>query len=131
MATPSAFRALTITLAATFTASLASPVMAASEPSTRVVTCRSGSCLLVSGSRDSTASEVSINGHVVEVQGKKDWRVSLPLETVREWSIPLARTIEVGFTDTATHAQTTVDADLPIGLLGHAENLASLVISMK
>ena len=131
MPTPSTFRVLTITLAAAFAANLASPAMAASEPSTRVVTCRSGSCLLISGSRDSAASAVSINGHVVEVEGKKDWRVRLPVETVRDWSIPLARTIEVAFTDAATRTKTAIEADLPIGLLGHAENLASLVISMK
>jgi hypothetical protein len=131
MPRPSYFRALTCTLAATFAVNLAAPAMAASEPSTRVVTCRSGSCLLVSGSRDSAASVVKINGHIVEVEGKKDWHARLPVQTVREWSVASARTIEVAYTDAATHAQTAVETDLPIGLLGHAENLASIVISMK
>ncbi len=131
MPTPSHFRALALTLAATLAAGLASPAMAASEPSTRVVACRSGSCLLVSGSRDSAASVVKLNGHIVEVEGKKDWHARVPVQTVREWSVPSARTIEVAYTDATTHAQTAVDADLPIGLLGHAENLATLVISMK
>ncbi|MDB5726266.1 MAG: hypothetical protein JWQ16_3020 [Novosphingobium sp.] len=131
MPTPSYFRALTVTLAATFAANLTTPALAASEPSTRVVTCRSGSCLLITGSRAGVASAVSVNGHVVEVEGKKDWRVRLPVQTVREWSVPSARTIEVAFTDAATRTPTSVETDLPIGLLGHTENLASLVISMK
>jgi hypothetical protein len=105
--------------------------MAAAEPATRVVSCGSASCLQISGSRPSPSSAVSINGHVVPVEGKNDWRVRLPVETVREWSIPLARVISVGLIDADTGLETTIDADLPIGLLGHAENLASLVISVK
>jgi hypothetical protein len=131
MLTPSYLRALTTTLAGIVVVGLASPAMAASAPSTRVVACRTGSCLLVTGHRDNAASAVSLNGHVVPVEGDRAWRVSLPVETVRAWSVPLARTIEVTFTDAATHAETATDADLPIGLLGHSENLASLVISMK
>lgn len=131
MPTPSYLRALTTTLAAIIVASLASPAMAASEPSTRVVACRSGSCLLVSGHRDNAASAVSINGHVVPVEGKRDWRVRLPVETVREWSLPMARTIAIAFIDAETRVETAADADLPIGLLGHAENLAWLVVSAK
>jgi hypothetical protein len=131
MPTRSYFRTLTITLAAAFAASVATPALAASEPSTRVVSCSTGSCLLVSGSRKTAVSAVSLNGHVVQVEGKKDWHVRVPVETVREWSVPLARTIDVSYVDADTSVGTTVEADLPIGLLGHAENLASLVISLK
>jgi hypothetical protein len=131
MLTPSHLRALTTKLAGIIVAGLASPAMAAAEPSTRVVNCRTGSCLLVQGHRSDAAAMVSINGHVVPVEGSRAWRVSLPVETVRAWSIPLARTIEVTFTDAETHAETATEADLPIGFLGHSENLASLVISMK
>lgn len=131
MPSPSYRYPLTATLAAALVASFASPALAASEPSTRVVSCRSGSCLLVTGHRDNAASTVSINGHVVAVDGKRDWRARVPVETVREWSLPLARTITVTLVDADTRSETTAEADLPIGLLGHAENLASLVISFK
>jgi hypothetical protein len=131
MPLPSYFRGLTTTLAAIANAGLASSAMAASEPSTRVVECVSGSCLLVSGHRDNAASAVSINGHVVPVEGKRDWRVRLPVEAVREWSLPLARTITVTLINAQTRSESAAEADLPIGLLGQAENLALLVISAK
>jgi hypothetical protein len=49
----------------------------------------------------------------------------LPVATVRAWSEPFARTIEVS---TAGVAE---DADLPIGLLGRAENLAMVIVRVK
>jgi hypothetical protein len=52
---------------------LPSAAVAASGPSTRLVTCRSGSCLLISGERDHAASVVSINGHAVAVEGRRKW----------------------------------------------------------
>jgi hypothetical protein len=124
-------RGRTLALAAIIATGLASPAMAASEPSTRVVSCRSGSCLLVVGRRDSAASAVSINGHAVAVEGGRSWRVSLPVETVRDWSVPLARTITVAVADVGSPLATESEARLPIGLLGHAEDLAMLVISVK
>lgn len=131
MPTPSCLRPLTAILAAVLIASFASPALAAADLSTRVVSCPSGSCLLVTGHRDEVTSAVSINGHVVQVEGKRDWRARLPVETVRDWSLPLARSITVTLVDAATRNETTAEADLPIGLLGHAENLAALVISIK
>jgi hypothetical protein len=131
MRSPSKFRATTLMLAAVLVAGVASPAAAAADPVTRVVDCRSGSCLLVSGHRENAASAVSINGHAVAVEGKRDWRIRLPVETVREWSVPLARTITVTSVDAVTLTETSADVDLPIGLLGHAENLAALVISIK
>jgi hypothetical protein len=102
---------------------LAVPVAAApASASTRLVECRGENCLLVAGHRDDAASIVSINGHTVAVEGAHSWRARLPLDTVRAWSAPYARTIEVsveGFTG---------DADLPIGLLGHSAQLATLVV---
>jgi hypothetical protein len=124
-------RKWTFALGATVIASLASPAMAASGPSTRLVTCQSGSCLLVSGHRDDAASVVRINGHAVPVEGKHNWRVRLPLETVREWSAPFARTVDVALLDPKISRETATQADLPIGLLGHATNLASLVVSVR
>jgi hypothetical protein len=55
----------------------------------------------------------------------------LPVETVRQWSAPFARTISVEIEDIKTRNATSAEARLPIGLLGHAEDLAMLVISAK
>jgi hypothetical protein len=107
-----------------------SPAFAASEPSTRLVRCDRGNCLLVSGHRDSAASEVRISDHSVTVEGKRNWRVRLPLETVRDWSAPLARTIEITLHDSKTQSVSYDRADLPIGLMGHTD-LASLVIGVN
>jgi hypothetical protein len=120
-----------LALGAAVIACIASPATAAAEPNTRLVSCRSGSCLLISGQRDDAASMVRINGHAVVVEGKRHWRVRLPIETVRAWSAPLARTIRITLLDPETHAETTAKADLPIGLLGHVTELASLVVSIR
>ncbi|MFM6831243.1 MAG: hypothetical protein ACKOVA_13065 [Novosphingobium sp.] len=104
---------------------IASPAMAASQPATRLVECGSESCLLVSGRRNGAGETVSIAGHAVKVEGGRKWRVRLPVATVRAWSEPFARTIEVA---TAGVAE---DADLPIGLLGRAENLAMVIVRVK
>ncbi|MFT4025576.1 MAG: hypothetical protein QM676_02050 [Novosphingobium sp.] len=120
-----------LTLGAVLAAGLAAPALAAHEPTTRVVSCRAGSCLQVSGHRHSAAAAVLINGHAVAVEGERKWRAELPVETVRAWSEPFARTIEVATFDPATQRNTAMEADLPIGLLGGVTNLASLVVSMK
>lgn len=112
-----------LTLGVILAAALATP--AAAETRARMIDCAAGSCLLVTGHRADAASTVSINGHAVAVQGTRRWRVSLPVETLREWSAPFARTIAVAVADIETHAV------LPIGLLGHAENLAFLTVSAK
>jgi hypothetical protein len=117
-------------LAASATASLATPAMAATEPTTRLVSCQSGSCLVISGRRGSPEAIVLINGHAVAVAGERSWQVRLPLETVRRWSPPMARTIQVATVDPASQASAAQDADLPIGMLGYVE-LASLVVAVK
>jgi hypothetical protein len=116
-------------LGAACLAYVASPAMAAPEPSTRLVRCDSGNCLLVTGYRESAASEVSINGQAVKVEGKRRWQVRLPVETVREWSAPWARTIQVQLHDSATKGTSSEEAVLPIGLMGHTD-LASLVVGV-
>lgn len=110
--------------------SLASPAMAA-EPSTRVIRCGEQSCLQINGRRLDPAAIVSINGHAVPVEGEHSWRVRLPVEVVREWSEPYARTIEVSLHDPQTQRATSASVDLPIGLLGGKTELASLVISVR
>lgn len=116
-----------LALGSMLAAALASSASAAAEPRTRLVDCKAGSCLLVTGRRADAASAVSINGHAVSVEGSRKWRATLPVETLREWSAPYARTITVSVAD----AKTRTEADLPIGLLGHAENLTMLVVSAK
>lgn len=111
--------------------SLAAPAMAASEPSTRLIRCGEQSCLQISGHRGDPAAIVSINGHVVPVEGKHSWRVRLPVEVVRQWSVPYARAIEVSLHDPETQRETKASVDLPIGLLGGVTALASLVISVR
>jgi hypothetical protein len=104
--------------------SAAVPAMAA-ETKTRLVDCAAGSCLLVTGYRAESASPITINGHAVAAQGARKWRAVVPVETLRAWSIPYARTITVAVADDRTQAA------LPIGLLGHVENLAFLTVSVK
>jgi hypothetical protein len=118
-------------IGATVIGSLASPAAAASEPSTRLVRCGEQSCLQISGSRGDPAAIISINGHVVPVEGEHSWRVRLPVEVVREWSVPYARTIEVSLHDSETQRETNASVDLPIGLLGGVTDLASLVVSVR
>ena len=109
----------------------ASPALAASAPTTRVVSCQEGSCLIVSGSRESPAETVLINGHAVSVEGARNWKVRLPVSVIRDWSQRYARTIEVTTIDAATAARTLAEARLPIGLLGGTTNLAMLEVRVK
>ena len=64
-------------------ACLATPALAETKPSTRLVSCGNDSCLLVTGHRDSAQAQVRINGHAVDVQGNRNWQVRLPVSTVR------------------------------------------------
>jgi len=119
------------TVAATVAlAAIASPALAAGSPQTRLVSCGEASCLVVTGHRASARAAVLINGHEVSPQGARNWKVSLPVETVRAWSEPLARSIEVT-TYEASSGATTNSARLPIGLLGTTTKLDRIVISLK
>lgn len=118
-------RNTTLALVALLAAGLGTPALATSAPSARLVDCEAGSCLAVTGRRADAATPVSINGHAVQVRGARKWRAVVPVHTVREWSEPYARTITVSV------AASEAEADLPIGLLGHVENLAMLVVRVK
>lgn len=118
-------------IGATIIGSLASPAMGMSRPSARLIRCGAESCLQISGRRDDRAMIVSVNGHVVAVEGKHRWRVRLPVEAVRQWSARYARTIEISLRDPETQGVTTASVDLPIGLLGGLKDLSSLVISVR
>jgi hypothetical protein len=120
-----------LALGAVFAATLAPPASAAAEPRTRLVECEAGNCLVVTGRRAHAAAVVRINGHAVPVQGSRKWRATVPVETVRQWSAPYARTITVSVVDAMTRSQASTEVDLPIGLFGRVESLAMLVISVK
>jgi hypothetical protein len=124
-------RRLAIAVACAATAALATPAAATDGPTTRLVSCGTQSCLLVSGHRDRAGDEVQINGHPIVVEGERNWRVRLPIATVRDWSVPFARKIQVSSGRPMTQDDTTHFAKLPIGLLGHVPDLASLVITLN
>ena len=117
------------TIGLTLAAGLASPAIA-SEPRARLVACDVGSCLLLSGRRDEVASVVRVNGHAVPVEGRRRWRARLPVDTVRRWSAPHARSITLTTAD-PTGGERVEQVDLPIGLLGSTTQLASLVIRVR
>ncbi|WP_031304529.1 hypothetical protein [Sphingobium quisquiliarum] len=106
-------------------AAAATPAIAAPEPGTRLVECRSGDCLLVTGHRDHRGSVVAINGHAVAVEGGRRWQARLPVETLRAWSAPNARTITIAVDGAETEAR------LPIGMFVQPEKLTMLVIRAK
>jgi hypothetical protein len=108
---------------------LAPQAVAKAPASTKLIDCRPQSCLLISGYRDDPASAVRINGHDVPVEGARRWHMRLPIETLRAWSPPLARTLAITIVD-AHGTQSNRQADLPIGLLGHAD-LALLTMGQR
>lgn len=126
------FRWRAISLGVLAVATVPSPAAAGDfEPEARLVRCDTQSCLEVSGYRDHPASVVALNGHVVSAEGSNGWRVRLPVETVRQWSAPFARTIEVSLRNPETDRETVASADLPIGLLGDVTQLALLEVRAR
>ena len=108
-------------------AAAAAPVAAGPIATTSVVSCATGDCLLVRGHRASTGSIVRINDHAVTIEGKRSWKVRLPMDTVRAWAAPFARTVDVAIVDPAgTERAGTVR--LPVGLLTQNQELALLVV---
>ncbi|MDF2639558.1 MAG: hypothetical protein K0R64_2542 [Novosphingobium lindaniclasticum] len=94
----------------------------------RLVSCEKADCLLVTGSRADPGMIVRINGHPVRAEGRRNWKVLLPVSTVREWSLPGARSIAVSATGLGNRDEDTRQVKLPIGMLGSITELASLVI---
>ena len=111
-------------------AGTASPALAESETSTKLVRCGAESCLRVSGYRDDPASVVRINGYEVAVEGKRRWQVQLPVEVVRQWSEPDARTIEVSLHGLGSQLGASDSVDLPVGMLSRMTDLSALVITV-
>lgn len=115
---------LPVILGAALMAGCAQPAMA--RTGTRLVDCGPESCLLVTGHRDDPASIVLINGHAVSVEGGRRWHMRMPFADLRAWSAPYARKVTIATIDAQSGTQRLEQADLPIGLLGHAD-LAFLV----
>jgi len=112
------------------TAIVATPALA--HPATaRLISCDAGSCLLVRGHRAASDAEVRINDRVVDTEGGRSWRVSLPMTTVRDWSGPFARTLRVSVSDPGRSGMRTEAVRLPVGLLGHDLELAYLVVRAR
>lgn len=101
----------------------AAPAMAA--PTARVVRCAASSCVEFSGDRPSKSTAVALNQHAVDVAGGRKWRVRVPVATVRDWSVPRARSVAVSVDDA------TYQVPLPVGLLGQPQDLAMLVVRAK
>jgi hypothetical protein len=93
-----------------------------------LITCDAGNCLLVRGHRASPQAIVRINGRTVEASGDRSWQVRLPVATVRDWSAPFARNLQVAVVDPAGPVERADAVRLPVGLLGHNLELASLVV---
>lgn len=100
----------------------------AQSATVKLVKCGAGDCLLVRGYRNSNEAMVRVNDRVVEAKGGRSWRVRLPVETVRDWSAPFARTLSISVTGPAGSVERTEAVRLPVGLLGQSLELASLVV---
>jgi len=57
--------------------------------------------------------------------------VRLPVAIVEDWSAPFARTLRVSVTDPSESGHRTEMVRLPVGLLGHNLELASLVVRAR
>lgn len=95
---------------------------------TRLHHCGSETCLMVTGKRPDAGAAVLLAGHPVAVLGRRNWRVSVPLETVRSWFPTYARaiTVRLGGTDGEEIA-----VPLPIGMLGSGVELASIEVRAR
>ena len=94
----------------------------------KLVRCGAADCLLVRGHRHSGQETVRVNERTVEASGGRSWRVRLPVETVRNWSAPFARTLSVAVVGPAGSVERAEVVRLPVGLLGQNLELASLVV---
>lgn len=116
-----AFRLGVMVLAAGF----GSGAMAAPATTTHLVTCGDQTCLMVNGYRQQREDVVAINGHRVAVEGGRNWRLRLPMATLRAWSAPYARSLVLN-----TGEGPEREVSLPIGLLGHTD-LAALEVRVR
>ena len=114
--------------AATLIGSAAGAAPRPMRVSTALHRCGTETCLMVSGHRADADAPVRIAGHAVIASGGRNWRAIVPLGDVRVWSATAARWIAV---EVVGAAGGTGEAALPIGLLGHVTELASLDVSVR
>lgn len=100
-------------------------------PTAKLVRCEAGDCLLIRGERRSSAATVRINDRAVAVSGKRGWKVRLPLAMVRSLASPFDRSLTVAVVDPAGGTEQRDAVRLPVGLLGHTTELASLVVRAR
>jgi len=112
-------------------AALAQPALAEPHHKARLVSCESGDCLLLSGTRENPDALVRVNGHLVRAEGGRGWKVLLSIESVRAWSLPGARSIAVTTQNPGVQDSVVNQVDLPIGMLGGITELAYLVIPQR
>lgn len=96
----------------------------------RLRACGDDTCVVLTGERADADDAVTVAGHPVAVEGGRRFAVAVPVDQVRAWSAPYARTIAVTTTD-RSGTVTTRDVRLPIGLLGHVTELAALEVRSR
>jgi hypothetical protein len=96
----------------------------------RLRTCGGDTCVVLSGVRADPADVVMVAGHLVVAKGGRRFEVAVPVDAVRAWSAPFARTVAVTTIDRAGEA-TMREVRLPIGLLGHVTELALLEVRSR
>ncbi|MHA6719429.1 hypothetical protein ACX40Y_08235 [Sphingomonas sp. RS6] len=97
-------------------------------PSARLVHRDAGDCLLVRGERQSSASRIAINGRPFDASGRRGWKLCVPVATIRELALPFARTLDVAVLSPSGDLERRETVRLPVGLLGHEVELASLIV---
>ena len=107
----------------------ASPAAANEAPTTRLVTCGEQSCLRIEGRRDSVGTVVAINGQPMAVDGAESWRITLPMQTVRQIAEQGARRLEVTLLHPSAGSESRDYARLPIGLLGDTTELEAIRVT--
>lgn len=121
-------RALGLLAAAAVLPGSASAADTSVAASTRLHRCGNQTCLLIQGRRTDPAAPILVEQHEVTAVGGRHWRVSLPLQTVRGWAQPSARSIAI---DIAGEDGRSEQAALPIGVFARKTDLAFLTVSVR
>jgi hypothetical protein len=101
------------------------------RPTAKLVRCAAGDCLLIRGTRSSAATTITINDRVVAASGGRGWKICVPVAAVRGFASPFARTLDVAMVDAAGQVERRETVRLPVGLMGHTTEIASLVVRAR
>ncbi len=101
------------------------------RPSAKLVRCAAGDCLLIRGERSSATATITINDHEVAASGGRGWKARVPVAALRGFASPFARTLDVAVVDAAGRVEQRETVRLPVGLMGHTTELASLVVRAR